>query len=119
MAETVSPSDGEAAFIGCLEQQCEEARTGRLIATDFARMLRERDVAALATWLTQAQTSGIPEVANFAAILSRDLAAVTAALSLEISNGQVEGQVNRLKLVKRTMYGCASFDLLKRRVFAA
>jgi hypothetical protein len=46
----------------------------------------------------------------------RDLAAVTAGLSLPWSNGQVEGQINRLKLVKRTMYGRASFDLLRKRV---
>lgn len=93
-----------------------EARTGRVIATDFARMLRERDVAALVAWLMRVQTSGIPEVTNFAAILSCDLAAVTAALSLDISNSQTEGQVNRLKYLKRQMYGRANFDLLRQRV---
>jgi transposase len=115
MAETASLSEDEAAFVACLSQCCEDARTGQLLAMDFARMLRERDVAALAAWLTRAQSSRIPEITNFAAILSRHLAAVTAALSLATSNGQVEGQINRLKLVKRSMYGRASFDLLKRR----
>jgi transposase len=119
LAETASLSEDEAVFAEYLCQLCADARTGQLLAKDFTRMLRERDVAGLAPWLKRAQTSGIPEVTNFAATLSRDRAAVAAALSLEISNGQVEGQVNRLKLVKRTMYGRASFDLLKRRVLAA
>lgn len=119
MTETVNLRTDEVDFVECLCRDCEDARTGQLFANDFARMLRERDAAALAPWLKRAQNSGMPEVTNFAAILTRDLAAVAAALSLEISNGQVEGQINRLKLVKRTMYGRASFDLLKRMVLAA
>jgi transposase len=119
MAETAALHTDEAEFVECLCQSCEEVCNGQRFANDFAHMLRERDVAALAAWIKRAQTSNIPEVTNFVAILSRDLAAVTAALSLEVSNGQVEGQINRLKLVKRTMYGRANFDLLRRRVLAA
>jgi transposase len=61
----------------------------------------------------------VPELQSFAAGLRRDKAAVMAALSLPYSNGQVEGQVNRIKLIKRTMYGRANFDLLRQRVLAA
>jgi transposase len=55
---------------------------------------------------------------QFAKGLKQDLAAVTNVLSLPWSNGQTEGQVNRLKLIKRQMYGRASFDLLRKRVLA-
>ncbi len=55
---------------------------------------------------------------QFAKGIKQDLAAVTNALSLPWSNGQTEGQVNRLKLIKRQMYGRANFDLLRKRVLA-
>ncbi len=69
-------------------------------------------------WLTAVIESKIPELNGFARSLSRDKDAVLAALSLPWSNGQVEGQVNRLKLIKRQMYGRAKFDLLRLRVLA-
>jgi transposase len=69
-------------------------------------------------WLERAATSSIPELQSFVVGLERDKAAVAAALSLPISNGQVEGQVTRLKLIKRSMYGRANFDLLRERVLA-
>ena len=56
---------------------------------------------------------------SFAAGLRRDESAVRAALRLAHSNGQVEGQINKLKLLKRSMYGGGRFDLLKRRLLAA
>jgi transposase len=56
------------------------------------------------------------ELGAFGESLKRDEAAVRAALSLEWSNGQVEGQFNRLKTIKRQMYGRAKFDLLRKRV---
>ncbi|MFA9435064.1 MAG: transposase, partial [Deltaproteobacteria bacterium] len=60
--------------------------------------------------------SGISALKGFANGITKDGDAVRAALSLEWSNGQVEGQVNRLKLIKRKMYGRANFDLLRKRV---
>ncbi len=59
------------------------------------------------------------ELRGFAKGLQADKAAVRAALSLEWSNGQVEGQINRLKLIKRQMYGRAKFDLLRQRFLHA
>ena len=59
------------------------------------------------------------ELRRFANGIRLDQAAVEAALTLPYSNGQVEGQVNRLKLIKRSMYGRANFDLLKARVLYA
>ena len=60
--------------------------------------------------------AGIPEFASLAAGMKRDKAAIETALTLATSNGQVEGQVNRLKLVKRSMYGRAKLDPLRQRV---
>jgi transposase len=57
-----------------------------------------------------------PSGSNFVKVLQKDEAAVRAAMSSEWSNGQTEGQVNRLKMLKRQMYGRANFDLLRARV---
>ena len=88
------------------------------LAQAFIEMVRERQAPALEDWLARATTSGIPELQPFAAGIERDKLAVMAALSLSFSNGQVEGQVNRLKLIKRMAYGRANFDLLRQRVLA-
>jgi transposase len=62
------------------------------------------------------KVSAIPELRRFAKGLERDKAAVLAGLTLVPSNGQVEGQVTRIKLIKRMMYGRAGFALLRQRV---
>jgi transposase len=82
-------------------------------AHEFFRIVRSRDSTAWPSWLHSAKGTAL---ASFAAHLIRDQAAVLAALQTPWSNGQVEGQVHRLKLVKRQMYGRASFDLLRLRV---
>jgi transposase len=82
-------------------------------------MARERTGQRLEAWLTRVTTSDITELDRFARGLIDDRAAVEAGLSLEWSNGQTEGQVNKLKLLKRQMYGRANFDLLRRRVLQA
>jgi transposase len=69
----------------------------------------------LTNWLTEARVSGVPAMETFAAALEGDSAAPTTPWS----NGQREGQVNRLKFIKRQMFGHASFDLLRRRVLLA
>jgi transposase len=63
--------------------------------------------------------SRLPELKSFADSLKQDQPAVVAALTYEWNNGRVEGQVNRLKLIKRSMYGRAKPDLLKARVLKA
>ena len=75
--------------------------------------------AELDAWLVEAGRCGVPTMETFAAGLRKDSDAIRAALTTPWSNGQTEGQVNRLKLVKRQMYGHASFDLLRRRVLLA
>jgi transposase len=82
----------------------------------FSAMVRERRAADLEVWLADAAACGIGELAGFALGIRRDRAAVEAGLTLPWSQGQVEGQITRLKLLKRQMYGRAGFDLLRQRV---
>lgn len=82
----------------------------------FAAILRAGEPAALKPWLEEASKG---DLRGFAAGLRQDEAAVQAAIEQPWSNGPVEGQVNRLKLIKRSMYGRAGFDLLRQRVLHA
>jgi transposase len=91
------------------------AATAR-VAREFERIIRDRDSAAWPGWIESAGTTAL---ANFASHLMRDKDAVVAALETPWSNGPVEGHVHRLKLIKRQMYGRASFDLLRIRVLNA
>jgi transposase len=86
------------------------------VVQDFATMLRERQGERLDTWLKRVETQTVAELKNFARGLQKDYDAVKAGLTLEWSNGQVEGHVHRLKLLKRQMYGKASFQTLRKRV---
>lgn len=88
------------------------------LAQRFLRLVRERDVTAFDTWLMDATASDSPAFANFARSLRQDEAAVRNAVATSWSNGPVEGHVHRLKMIKRTMYGRANFDLLRKRVLA-
>ncbi|MBB6054095.1 ISL3 family transposase [Armatimonas rosea] len=88
----------------------------RELVVSFQDMMRRRAADELNDWLERASTSGCPSFASFSRGIRSDLAAVESAFSLEWSNGPTEGNVNRLKFVKRQGYGRASFDLLKRRV---
>jgi transposase len=91
---------------------------GRLIglAREFRAMVRRQQADRLDGWLAVAKGSAL---AGFADGLARDLAAVRAALSLPWSTGPVEGQISRLKTIKRTMCGRAGFELLRHRVLEA
>ncbi|HKC66273.1 MAG TPA: transposase [Pyrinomonadaceae bacterium] len=96
-----------------------EVRRAQELAKGFFGIVRERKADELRAWLIDALQSQIPEFMNFANGIMQDLQAVKAALSYEWSQGQVEGQVNRLKLLKRQMYGRAKLDLLRARVLHA
>jgi transposase len=86
------------------------------LAKGFLRLVRERAGAELDDWIAAATASDVAEVRSYARGLLTDKAAVQAGLTLCWSNGQVEGHIHRLKLLKRQMYGRAGFDLLRRRV---
>jgi transposase len=90
------------------------------LAQSFCSMLRQRQgEKRLEGWLQEAKKSALPELQQFAAGIQRDKAAVQNGLSLPYSTGPVEGHINRLKLIKRSMYGRAQFDLLRQRVLQA
>ncbi|HCJ34848.1 MAG TPA: ISL3 family transposase [Ktedonobacter sp.] len=86
------------------------------LSQDFVMMLASRREGDLDTWLTQAAHSGLPEFKKMAHGIRLDYAAVKAAFSSMWSQGQVEAQVNCLKLQKRIVFGRANFDLLRLRV---
>jgi transposase len=86
-----------------------------MLAQEFRSMVKNRQLELLPGWLDRAADSEIDALKGFVNGLLQDLPAIEAALSLPWSNGVTEGQVNRLKLVKRKMYGRANFDLLRRR----
>lgn len=89
------------------------------LADGFAALIRKQSTGALTDWLPKAEASSCPELRQFAEGLRRDEAAVEAAVTESWSNGPVEGQVNRLKAIKRQMYGRAGFVLLRARVIHA
>lgn len=112
-------SDEERAY---LQRLCDHEPTiarAYELAQAFAAMARERHGQAFEAWLTNVAASGITELQRFASGLLDDRAAVEAGLTQVWSNGQTEGQINKLKLLKRQMYGRAKFDLLRCRVLAA
>lgn len=85
----------------------------------FRQMLHQRAGDSLDDWVKQARASRIPEVRRFAVNLEKDQAAVVAGITVRESNGPTEGHITKLKLIKRTMYGRASFPLLRQRVLHA
>ena len=109
----------ERRFLDELLGQCPDAAETYRLACGFARMVKRRESHGLEGWLRDAETSRVKEMRGFTRGMRRDEAAIRAALTLPWSNGQVEGQVNRLKLIKRQMYGRANFDLLRKRVLRA
>ena len=89
------------------------------LVQDFLQMMRHREGERLDVWLSQVHESCLPELQSFAHGVEEDYEAVKAGLTLALNNGQVEGHVTKIKLIKRMMYGRAEFPLLRQRVFHA
>ena len=85
----------------------------------FAEMMTERRGQDLADWLERAEATGFPSLSSLARGLRQDFEAVTAGLTLEWNSGRVEGNVNRIKRIKRDGYGRAGFDLLRLQILHA
>ncbi len=94
-----------------------EALTGHI--RSFAQILTERQGQRLPDWLDAVRQDDLPGLHTLAAGIDRDRAAVIAGLTLPWSSGVVEGHVNRIKMLKRQMFGRASFALLRKRVLLA
>ena len=99
-----------------LGSTCPQLLWMRTLALDFREALFSKDGQHMRQWITAAKHCGIGSLVRFAFGLQKDLSAVLAAVETSYSNGQVEGQVNRLKMIKRQMYGRAGFRLLLARV---
>jgi transposase len=108
----------ERAFVEHLVETSPEIAEAQLLAREFNRILKQRDQEAFPSWMERASHSRIPEMKSLASGLERDRAAVVAALTYQWSNGPTEGHINRLKTLKRAMYGRAKLDLLKIRTLA-
>jgi transposase len=102
-----------------LTQQAPELAEAVALAQDFASLVHQRQPAQLEPWLARAAMSTLPPFRRFARGLRADSAAVQAAVTLPWSQGPIEGHINRLKLLKRHMYGRARLDLLARRFLLA
>ncbi len=108
-------TDEEQALLR-MKKVDEKITIAHTLGQDFFKMVRQRKPKELDEWIDHAAKSGISAMQGFANGITKDVDAVRASLNSEWSNGQVEGQVNRLKLIKRKMYGRANFDLLRKRV---
>ena len=95
---------------------CPDLATIRDLAQGFITLVRERGGKHLTTWVELARNGPVPSISTFAAGLQKDWNAVTAGLTTTWSSGPVEGNVNRIKMIKRQMYGRANIDLLSRRI---
>jgi transposase len=102
-----------------LGQRSPELIITRQLVQQFMRMVRERGGQYLEAWVASVQSDGPPELRGFSRNLRRDWDAVHAGLTKRWSSGSVEGHVNKLKVIKRQMYGRAKFDLLRKRVLLA
>lgn len=116
MRPTSKLTDGDQAELDRLCGLCPDLGVIRDLARGFADLVRTRGGARLEEWVKQAEQGLVPEIRSFANGLRKDWAAVVAGLTMTWSSGAVEGAVNRIKMIKRAMYGRANSDLLRRRI---
>ena len=109
----------EQRQIDAIRAGSEDLATALGLADEFADLLRKRACGTLSDWLVRGEASSCPEIRRFAEGIRRDGAAVLAAVTETWSSGPVAGHVNRLKMIKRQMYGRAGFQLLMVRVVNA
>ncbi len=120
------PQDLGAAERGALDEMLRSSTDVAVIyplIQQFEKMIKKTSskgqTERLDNWLGTTLTSGVKDFETFVMGLKRERSGVEAALTLPYSNGQTEGQINKLKLIKRQMYGRASFDMLRQRVLGA
>jgi hypothetical protein len=108
-------SEKEEEMIKCLSKRSKEIRLAAKLVKDFRVMIKKRG-DLLAHWIDRAIASDVKELSGVARGMLGDMETIQNALSMNWSNGQVKGQVNKLKTIKRQMYGRASFELLRKRL---
>ncbi|WP_406083573.1 ISL3 family transposase [Streptomyces virginiae] len=112
---TTLSEDDQAALKDVLAR-CPELDTAAGHIRDFGEILTDRLGTTLPTWIDAVDASQLPGLTNFALHMLRDLDAVTAGLTLHWSSGSIEGAVNRIKKIKRQLYGRAGFHLLRKMI---
>nr|MBA3922463.1 transposase [Nostocaceae cyanobacterium] len=115
--ESQQPDDEQ--LITLLRSQHPDLAAAIELAQGFAQIVRQRQPSQFDLWLVQADSSNLSAFRRFAKRLREDYDAVKAGVTMSISNGPVEGHINRLKMLKRQMYGRAKIDLLERRFLLA
>lgn len=115
--DRLSPKHRESLQL--LQETDRELNSLYTLAQAFFRMIREHSSSQLSSWVKEAEACLTPEFRGFARGLGRDEAAIRTGFDLPWSQGQTEGQITRLKLIKRQGYGRAKFDLLRKRVLLA
>ncbi|MEV5829755.1 transposase [Spirillospora sp. NPDC052242] len=110
---------GDRHRIDTLCATCPQLAVLRDRVREFAEMMVHRHGRWLETWMTAVAGEDLPELHSFVTGLRRDQDAATAGLTLPYSSGPVEGHVNRIKMIKRQMYGRANPDLLRKRILLA
>jgi transposase len=116
MRREATLNEEEKQQLAQLREQEGEIDEAISLTQDFADLVRQRQLDKLDTWLERATASCLKPFKSFAKGLREDYAAVKAGVTLHWSTGPVEGQINRLKTIKRQMYGRANIDLLRQRV---
>jgi Transposase len=106
-------TDADRAALALITARCKELSITRTLVREFADMLCHRQGEHLEGWAARAENSPVSELRSFSKGLRKDWAAVTAGLTVSYSSGPVEGHVNRIKMLKRQMYGRANPDLLR------
>jgi transposase len=112
-------TETEQRDLAALQQEHSDGSALYHLTQAFAQLMRERAVERLDPWIQEVEASSFSELRSFVVGIRRDEAAVRAGLELPWSQGQVEGQITKLKLLKRQMYGRAKLDLLQQRVLHA
>ncbi|TCL02166.1 ISL3 family transposase [Sodalis ligni] len=105
-------------FIGQMCEKEPQLKMAQQLALDFYRMLKTKNKKLLKQWFINVSESGLVDLQRVAAGMETDATAICEAICCRWSNGVVEGHVNRLKMLKRQMYGRAGFELLRRRVMS-
>ncbi|MGW5172663.1 transposase [Streptomyces nodosus] len=99
--------------------RCPELASAAELTSSFAEMLTTLSGDCLPDWITEATGTNLAGIGNFASGLNNELDAVTAGLTTDWNSGPVEGAVNRIKMLKRQMFGRAGCNLLRKRVLLA
>lgn len=106
----------QAAKVAALKDASPDFVIMRSLAMRFRGILRSKNAKRLETWLNDANRSSLFAIQRFVRTLRRDIEAVRNGVTETWSNGQTEGQINRLKTLKRSMYGRAGAELLRARM---